>query len=140
MATEQPGFAQFSRRTRVVSFALAAALAAALLYYSLRGVEWRQVARTVAHASRGGLAVVALLGSVSLFLRACRWRVLLNAEGSIGIATAFWATAAGYFGNNFLPARAGEIVGTVMISSRGSLPTSYVLATALSERSPTRSR
>ncbi len=48
--------------------------------------------------------------------------------------TAFWATAAGYFGNNFLPARAGELVRTFMISSRSGLGNAYVLATALSER------
>ena len=46
----------------------------------------------------------------------------------------FWATAAGYFGNNFLPARAGELVRTFMISSKSGLEASYVLATALSER------
>ena len=50
------------------------------------------------------------------------------------MTTAFWATAAGYFGNNFLPARAGELVRTFMISSRSGLETTYVLATALSER------
>jgi uncharacterized protein (TIRG00374 family) len=46
----------------------------------------------------------------------------------------FWATAAGYFGNNFLPARAGELVRTMMISARSGLEVPYVLATALSER------
>ena len=60
--------------------------------------------------------------------------MLLNAEGSVGVAAAFWATAAGLFGNNFLPARAGELVRTVMISSRSGLGNVYVLATALSER------
>src|SRR5258708_21774040 len=74
------------------------------------------------------------MGTATLFLRACRWRILLNAEGSIGVSTAFWATAAGFFGNNFLPARAGELVRTFMISSRSPLESAYVLATALSER------
>jgi uncharacterized protein (TIRG00374 family) len=46
----------------------------------------------------------------------------------------FSATAAGYFGNNFLPARAGELVRTFMVSSRSGLNNAYVLATALSER------
>jgi len=40
----------------------------------------------------------------------------------------------GIFGNNFLPARAGEIVRTMMISSRAGLSKTYVLTTALSER------
>src|SRR5262245_60852479 len=121
-------------RAKAVSLTIAAILAAVLLYYSLRGIEWQQVGRTIASASPARLAVVALLGSVNLFLRACRWRVLLNAEGAVAASTAFWATAAGYCGNHFLPARAGELVRTFMISSRSGLATSYVLATALSER------
>jgi uncharacterized protein (TIRG00374 family) len=134
MVPEATPSAQWSPRTRAVSFSVAALLAAVLLYYSLRGIEWRQVARTVAHAKPGRLALVAGIGTVTLFLRAYRWRILLNAEGTVSVPTAFWATAAGYFGNNFLPARAGELVRTLMISSRSELDTTYVLATALSER------
>src|SRR5258708_7158716 len=119
---------------RVLSVAAAALLAAVLLYYSLRGIDWRQVAHLVTGAAPGGLILTAGIGTVTLFLRACRWRILLNAEGAVGVSTAFWATAAGYFGNNFLPARAGELVRTYMISSRSGLGNSYVLATALSER------
>jgi uncharacterized protein (TIRG00374 family) len=125
--------AEFSGR-RAVSLGVAALLAAALLYYSLRGIEWRQVARTAANARPGLLALGAAIASSTLFLRACRWRILLNAEGDVSVSTAFWATAAGYFGNNFLPARAGELVRSFMISSRSGLDNTYVLATALSER------
>lgn len=121
-------------RTRAASVAIAVVLAAALLYYSLRGIEWRQVGRIVTHADASLLALCALLATASLFLRGWRWRVLLNAEGTVSLPAAFWATAAGQFGNNFLPARAGELVRTVMISSRCGLDRAYVLATALSER------
>ena len=106
-----------------------------LLYYSLRGIEWRQIARVVAGAQKPGpLGLAVAVSTGALFLRSFRWRILLNAEGQVAVRTAFWATAAGYFGNNFLPARAGELVRTYMISSRSGLETAYVLATALSER------
>jgi glycosyltransferase 2 family protein len=119
---------------RVVSFSIGALLAAVLLYYSLRGIEWNQVARIVANASPVRLALCAAIATTTLFLRACRWRILLNAEGNVSLSTAFWATAAGFFGNNFLPARAGELVRTFMISSSTPLGNAYVLATALAER------
>jgi uncharacterized protein (TIRG00374 family) len=122
-----------SRRS-VVSVGIAAALAAVLLYYSLKGIEWRRVGQIVMGAAPGFLALASAIATATLFLRAYRWRVLLNAEGTVDTPTAFWATAAGYFGNNFLPARGGELVRTLMISSRSSLETPYVLATALSER------
>jgi hypothetical protein len=121
-------------RGRAVSIGLAFALAAVLLFYSLRGIDWREVGRVAAGASAPRLLVVAAVATVALFLRACRWRVLLNAEGSVSVPSVFWATTAGYFGNNFLPARAGELVRTFMISARSGLDSAYVLATALSER------
>jgi uncharacterized protein (TIRG00374 family) len=116
------------------SFGVATLVAAVLLYYSLRGIEWREVGRTIAAADPGLLAVTAAVASSTLFLRAIRWRILLNAEGNVSIADAFWATSAGLFGNNFLPARAGELVRTYMISAQSGLGNAYVLATALSER------
>ena len=119
---------------RAISLGLAAVLAAVLLYYSLRGIEWRQAARIAAGAAPGLLLLAAALTTTTLFLRACRWRILLNAEGTVSVSTVFWATAAGYFGNNFLPARAGELVRTVIVSSQSGLESAYVLATALSER------
>lgn len=66
-------------------------------------------------------------------LRAWRWRILLTAEAPVPFAATFWATAAGVFANNFLPARAGELVRTYMIGSHG-LAMPFVLATALAER------
>ena len=122
------------QRAKAVSVAVAVGLAAVLLYYSLRGIEWRQVGNVVAGARPGGLMLTAAIGTLTLLLRAYRWRILLNAEGRVSIPTVFWATAAGYFGNNFLPARAGELVRTFLISTRSGLETAYVLATALSER------
>jgi glycosyltransferase 2 family protein len=119
---------------KAISLAVAVAIAAVLLYYSVRGIDWRQVGRTIANASPGLLVLSAGMMTVTLFLRACRWRILLNAEGHVTVPAAFWATAAGLFGNNFLPARGGELVRTFMISARSALSTPYVLATAVSER------
>ena len=62
MATEDAPSAQWTPRTRAVSFGVAALLAAVLLYYSLRGIEWRQVARIVAGAAPGRLALAAGIG------------------------------------------------------------------------------
>src|SRR5262245_5145974 len=113
------------RRSKAVSVVVAALLAAVLLYFSLRGIEWRQVLRLVAGANFAWLGLATAMQTGNLFLRACRWRILLNAEGSVTVATAFWAAAGGYFGNNFLPARAGELVRTYMVSSRSGLDTPY---------------
>lgn len=119
---------------RPFTMAVAAALALALLYYSLRDVNWREFAGIVSGASPTGLILTAAIGTCGLLLRALRWRILLNAEGTVSVRTAFLAIAAGFFGNSFLPARAGDLVRTFMISSRYPLDSRFVLTTALAER------
>ena len=122
------------KRGRAWSWALSVPLAAFLLYLSLRGVDWKGVWRTIAGARWGFLAALCGCSCFSFFLRALRWRILLNAEERLSVGTVFTANMAGYLGNSFLPARAGELVRTFVISARSSLSKTYVLTTALSER------
>ena len=115
-------------------WALSFLVSGILLYYSLRGVDWTTVWHIIATANWPYLAGGAVITSGSYFLRGLRWRVLLNAEADFSVGTVFWANMAGYLGNNFLPARAGEMLRSVLISSRSKLSKTYVLTTALSER------
>lgn len=75
-----------------------------------------------------------LWSSATYFLRAMRWRVLLNSQKRLSPAGVFWANMAGYLGNNILPARAGEIVRAAYVSRREGIPVVFVLATGFTER------
>src|SRR5580692_7355290 len=119
---------------RLWSWIIALPLAAFLLYWSLRGVDWKAVWATIAGARWEFLVAAGLFTCLSFFLRTLRWRILLNAEENLPIGTVFCATMAGYMGNAFLPARAGEVVRTLVVSGRSKLTKTYVLTTALSER------
>lgn len=105
-----------------------------LLYYSLRGVEWRRVWQIIRAARWEYLAAGGVLSIINYLVRSIRWRVLLNARGKFRVGTVFWATMAGYLGNSFLPARAGEVVRSFVISDQSALSRTYVLTTALTER------
>ena len=120
--------------TTSLIWALGTAAAGVLLYFALRGTDFHDLFRKIAGARPGLVGVSCALSSTTLALRAARWRLLLNVEGRVPYARVFWATAAGYFGNNFLPARAGELIRTFLITSASGLEVGYVLATALSER------
>ena len=109
-------------------------LAALLLYLSLRGVDFTRVWAVISSARPALLAASCLLASFSYLVRALRWRVLLSAEARLGVQETFWANMAGYLGNNLLPARAGELVRTVLISTRSGLSKTFVLTTAFAER------
>lgn len=114
--------------------AIAVCLAGALLYFSLRKVDWRQVWSAISHCRVPLLLASLAISFASYFLRGLRWRVLLNTQAHLPVFTVFWANSAGYLGNNVLPARAGELIRTAMVSSQSRLSKTFVLTTALAER------
>jgi uncharacterized membrane protein YbhN (UPF0104 family) len=116
------------------SWLLSASLAAILLWFAVRGVDWKRVWNLIAAAHWLYLVLAAIMSSITYFLRSVRWRILLNAEANFTVAEVFSANMAGYVGNNFLPARAGELIRSFLISSRSPLSKTYVLTTAMAER------
>ncbi len=72
--------------------------------------------------------------SASYYVRAMRWRILLNSQKHIPRPAVFWANMAGYLGNTILPARAGELVRAAYVARRENIPVVFVLATGLTER------
>src|SRR5438552_445599 len=121
-------------RPRAIYWVVSLGLAAIFLYYSLRGIDWGGVWCTLKTARPGVVILAFGIMSIALFIRSFRWRVLLSSQQRVSVPLAFWATAAGYLGNNVLPARAGEVVRTLMISRRSGMSKAFVLTTALSER------
>src|SRR5260370_40381699 len=87
---------------------LSVALAAVLLYYALRGVEWTQVWTTIIHARWQFLVAACLTTCCSFFMRSYRWRILLNTDARFDVPTAFVATMAGHLGSCFLRAAGAE--------------------------------
>jgi uncharacterized membrane protein YbhN (UPF0104 family) len=75
------------------------------------------------------LSLAFLLLSISIFIRGLRWRVLLSSEKLVPVITVFRATAIGYLGNSFLPARAGEFIRSGVISRNSGIGVSFVFAT-----------
>lgn len=97
-------------------------------------MDWSRIWTLIAAAHWQFLAAAAFVACISSTLRALRWRILLNAEANLSVWTVFRAMMAGYLGNNFLPARAGELIRSLLVSRQSKLSKTYVLTTALSER------
>jgi glycosyltransferase 2 family protein len=109
-------------------------LAAGLLYLALRDISWQEMLNAVSHTRIEFVILYFILGSCSVFMRGLRWGVLLSAQKKIKPLTMFWATSIGYLGNTILPARAGEVIRSLMLGSRENISKSYVFATAITER------
>ena len=119
---------------RIGYWSAAFVLAGVLLIIRSGGIQWHEVWLTLARANVRYLTVAICVSTVALFLRALRWRVLLRAAAPVSVGDAFWATSAGYFGNNFLPGPGWRSRRSLMISSRWGISRTFVLTTALSER------
>jgi uncharacterized protein (TIRG00374 family) len=111
-----------------------AVLAALLLFLALKNLDWPSFWNTLSNAKYTLLPVVLVWSSVSYFIRALRWRVLLSAEKPISQLNAFLANMTGYLGNNILPARAGELVRALYANRVAGLSLPFALAVGLSER------
>lgn len=109
-------------------------VACVCLFFALRGIDWKRAWSIVSHCQPKYLALACSCSAFSYFVRAMRWRLLLTAEEKLSAATVFAASSVGYLANNYLPARAGELVRTAMISSRSRLSKTYVFTMAMTER------
>jgi hypothetical protein len=109
-------------------------LAALLLVQALQGIDWERVWVILQQANVKQLFLGFTVLTFSYFLRALRWQVLLGTRKTISAITVFWGINVGYLGNAFLPARAGELLRTLLISRYASISKSFVLATVVSER------
>ncbi len=113
---------------------IAIGLAVVLLVLALRNVDWAAALETARTGRVEYLFAAAAALAVSYFMRALRWRTLLSADRPIPPLTAYWGIWVGYLGNSVLPARAGELLRSVMIGRKTGINVGFALATTLTER------
>jgi glycosyltransferase 2 family protein len=109
-------------------------IAAVCLYFAVRNVNWAETVKTLSQGNLTLLGLVFVVFTINCIIRGLRWRVLLSAEKKLPLAPVFWSMMTGYLGNSYLPARAGEVIRSVLIGERGGVSKSFALATALTER------
>ncbi|KMY68537.1 hypothetical protein AAU61_02460 [Desulfocarbo indianensis] len=117
---------------RQVAIGLAVSLAC--LAWVLRELDFGLLWRTIKEVNPLYFLGVNLFLAVSFWLRALRWRIILEPLGETGLANLTWAAVIGLGANNVLPARLGELVRAYALARLERLPASSVLATILVER------
>ena len=102
---------------KYIEFVVLCLLAAALLWWFGRNLEWAEVGHAVRNSDPMLLAAAVLVISTVYFLRALRWGALLKPLSAARFADLFAATTIG-FSAVFLIGRAGEFVRPVVLSMR----------------------
>ncbi len=123
-----------SPRQKSWYFIAAILLSAGLLWLAIRGVSWADFINTLSGIQEKYLALAIGLSIVSLFTRGLRWGVLIRVEKPVPAVTTFMAAAAGYMGNNLLPARIGDVLRSFLLGRKTGIPGITVLATTVTER------
>lgn len=111
------------------------AITLGFLYLATRGVAWERL-WSVLTAAQGSYVFAALpLLVTSYLVRALRWKYIFpHRVRSQGLRYIFPMTMIGYFANNILPARAGEIARTILMGRENKISRAGVLSTIVAER------
>ncbi len=130
-----PGFnEQLPKKRSSWMLALSLIIAIVLIYLSLQGLDWKIFWNTIKVGHYEFILLILPISSFNFFVRALRWSILVRAEKRVSLPPIFWANMVGYLGNAYLPARAGELLRSAFLGQKSGLGTSFILATALTER------
>ncbi len=105
-----------------------------LMYWALRGLRLEELGQAFKQANYIWLLPGIAVYFVGVWARAWRWHHLLKPLKAVSTGRLFPITAIGYFGNNILPARAGEVLRAVVLKRDEGVPVSASLATIIVER------
>lgn len=105
-----------------------------LITHNLTPQQWERIRTVFRQADYAVLIPVFLVGALSHFLRALRWRLFFRPLGyTPGIFSTFCAVMIGYLANLALP-RMGEITRCGVLSRNDRIPFDKVLGTMIAER------
>lgn len=129
METKKPG----ASGPRLVVIA-GLALSLVFLWLALREVDFGEVVESFSSADLWLAGPILLSLWLYYWLKAVRWRYLLNPRKKIATSTLMPPMMIGLAGNNLLPAHLGELFRMYLLARQESIAKSTVLATLVVER------
>jgi len=114
--------------------ALVTLLAIALFAWFLSRANLKAVGGEIAHARVDLIVWAVLLAAVMPFMRALRWRYLLDPIGPTRFGPVLRATILGFAALALLPARAGDVLRPYLVARTEGLNGASVFATIVMER------
>ena len=104
------------------------------LYIAFRGIHYRDVLETLGE-TKYWWSVPVLGGTIlSIWIRAYRWKVMLEPIQDVPTSRVYAATMIGFMANNILPMRLGELVRAYSLGRTSGISKSSAFATIVVER------
>ncbi|MEO8399236.1 MAG: lysylphosphatidylglycerol synthase transmembrane domain-containing protein [Ignavibacteriaceae bacterium] len=119
---------------RALNLTFSFILTAVFLYIAFKHVDFKDVIEKISQASLLWIGVFIIVITLSHFLRAVRWKVILNSvKPGVSLKNLFGALMIGY-GVNFIVPRLGEVSRAVFIGKWENLSRSSMFGTVILER------
>lgn len=109
-------------------------ISAVCLYFSFRGIDWSETFKAMRQANYVLITGTVLVTLVSVWLRAYRWKFMLDPIKAVSISDLYSSTMIGFMANNILPARLGEFVRAYAIGHTARVSKGAAFATIVIER------
>lgn len=119
---------------KTVLLGIGAVLSLFFLVLLFRKVDIAQLSAALKLLDWRYLALAVFSTFVSYWLRAVRWRCLLNHDQPISLKVLYPAVIIGYMANNLFPARLGEFIRAWIVAERAHLPGPAVFASLVIDR------
>ncbi|MHB1295782.1 MAG: lysylphosphatidylglycerol synthase transmembrane domain-containing protein [Anaerolineae bacterium] len=119
---------------RRVRLAIGMAISLIFLYFTVRNIDWAQLAEAFRTAHYGYLIPAFILLALISLARAWRWRLLMGEAQPLSLLRVFHLVNIGYFFNNIFPAKAGELVRAYLAGRSIQGGIGRALSTLLIER------
>ncbi len=109
-------------------------LSGVFLYLAFHKVDPGEIGSAFRNANYVYVIPCLIMSIVGMWLRALRWKFLLDPVKKIRMGSLFSSTMIGFMANNLLPARLGEFVRAWVIGEKEGIPKSASFATIVVER------
>ncbi|MDH4223411.1 MAG: flippase-like domain-containing protein [candidate division Zixibacteria bacterium] len=104
------------------------------LYLAFRGVNYRMLWTALTEVNFFYLILFMLAVIVIMWIRAYRWKFMVDPLKKAGIYSLFSSTMIGFMANNVLPVRLGELVRAYSLGTKENISKSASFATIVTER------
>ncbi|MCL5266868.1 MAG: flippase-like domain-containing protein [Bacteroidetes bacterium] len=122
------------RQSRILRALAGLLIAGLFVFFAFRGISFSSLLHDALRANYLILTIATLVVLFSHFLRALRWRVILQeVKGDISLVDTWGSIMVGYLVNNFIP-RLGEIVRAYTTGRLEKISVSSVIGTIVLER------
>ncbi len=121
-------------KSRSVQFIISLIISLGGLWLAFGYVDWSAFGGALTDGNPGLIALGSVILLAVIPLRGFRWRIFLEPIADVPMRLTSDATLVGYFGNNAMPFRLGELLRSYFVAQRINVPTTQVLGTVIVER------